>query len=217
MSDIDIEQIPGIPGTLPPGEFVIWQGRPQWRAIARHVFKLPWVAGWLGLFASIRVGLELSSGAGILGSAFAIGLTALCLGILVATSVGFARSTIYTITSRRIVFRIGVAVPMSVNVPFHIIAAANLRVPSANGTGDIELELSGPNRIAWLNLWPHVGGGQFARPRPTLKCLADAQQVASVLREAVAAWAKLEGRRLSTTASGAEVPNSSPMPTAVQA
>jgi hypothetical protein len=209
VSDIEFEDIPGLPGKLPPGEYVVWQGRSSWRALARHTFKVRAVAAWLGAFSLLRLVVDVQAGQGLVGTLIAVGLSALCLGILVATAVAYARSTIYTITSRRIVMRIGVAVPMSINVPFTIIAAADLRQRA--DCGDIVLQLSGPNRIAWLNLWPHVTWGQFSRPRPTLLSLTEAAKVASTLRETVARWAEGEGRRLTTTTGEAVAPVQHPV------
>jgi hypothetical protein len=216
VSDIDFEEIPGVPGRLPPGEYVLWQGRPGWRSIARHTLKVRWVAGWLGIFTVLRLGVDLEAGQRPVGALMALGASLACLGILAATAVAFARSTIYTVTSKRLVLRIGVAVPMSVNVPFSIIESADLRrLPDC---GEIVLRLAGTDRIAWLNLWPHVAFGSFARPRPALLALANADEAAKTLHQAVSRWAEAEGRRLSTTPTpaspeGATGPVASPLGT----
>ena len=34
MSHDDFEQVPGLPGPLPVGERVLWQGAPRWQALA---------------------------------------------------------------------------------------------------------------------------------------------------------------------------------------
>ncbi|MCA3014036.1 MAG: PH domain-containing protein [Myxococcaceae bacterium] len=209
--DVDFEEIPGVPGRLPPGEFVVWQGRPRWRSVARHTFKARWVAGWLALFTLLRLGADLEAGAGLASTAVALTLSLVCLGILAAAAVAYARSTIYTLTSRRIIMRIGVAVPMSINVPFKVIASADLR--RRDDCGDVVLRLSGDDRIAWLNLWPHVAWGNVARPSPTLLGLAEPEQVAATLRETVARWAEGEGRRLATTQTTAPAPAVDPAPT----
>ena len=36
--EYEIEPIPGLPGNLPPGESILWQGSPDWQAFARSVF-----------------------------------------------------------------------------------------------------------------------------------------------------------------------------------
>ena len=38
--------IPGVDEPLPEGETLLWRGRPGARALARHAFKLRWVAGY---------------------------------------------------------------------------------------------------------------------------------------------------------------------------
>ena len=42
----------------------------------------------------------------------------------------YARTTVYTITNRRVVMRFGVALPMSLNLPFRMVAAAGLQRPT---------------------------------------------------------------------------------------
>ena len=39
----------GLPGPLPAGEHIIWQGRPNARAVGRHVMKTRWIAAYFGV------------------------------------------------------------------------------------------------------------------------------------------------------------------------
>ncbi len=191
MSDHELESVPGLPGELPPGEKLLWQGRPQWRALARHTFKGDWVAAYLALFIGVRlvVGLERGEGAAALaGAAQAMVLALVCLGIVAVLAIGYARATVYSITSERVVMRIGVAFPLNVNLPFKRLASADLK-PRGGSVGDVVLQLAGPDTIAWLYLWPHAHGLNFTKPRPTLLCLPKAAEAAAVLRGAVEAWA----------------------------
>ena len=57
----------------------------------------------------------------------------------------------------------GVALPMTLNIPFRVIGAAALRA-YADGTGDIPVALTGGDRIAYLLLWPHARPWRAARP-----------------------------------------------------
>ena len=82
-------------------------------------------------------------------------LPLLCIGVLALMAWLNARASLYTLTNRRVVMRIGVAIPVSFNLPFKRLAEANLRL-HADGTADIALTLSHPDRIAWLHLWPHA-------------------------------------------------------------
>ena len=50
----ELEPVPGLPGTLPDGEQMLWQGRPSARLVARHVLKNRWIAGYF-LFAAALV------------------------------------------------------------------------------------------------------------------------------------------------------------------
>ena len=42
--DFATEPVPGLPGHLPPGEVVLWQGRPDAWRLAREAFALDWFA-----------------------------------------------------------------------------------------------------------------------------------------------------------------------------
>jgi hypothetical protein len=72
VSDIEFEDIPGLPGKLPPGEYVVWQGRSSWRALARHTFKVRAVAAWLGTFSLLRLVVDLQAGQGLVGTLIAV-------------------------------------------------------------------------------------------------------------------------------------------------
>jgi len=56
--------------------------------------------------------------------------------------------------------------------------------PQAGGFGDIALALKGPDRIAWLNLWPHARPWALKNPEPSLRCLADVAGVAQTIQGA---------------------------------
>jgi hypothetical protein len=188
----DFEPIPGLPDELPEGEQIVWQGRPQWRSLARHTFKLRWLAAYFATFAAARVVAGIRGGAGLDGVPRLLllpaGLAVACLGLLVAVAWLNASAALYTITTRRVVLRIGVALPMTWNLPFKRLASANLKVRN-QGDGDIVLELKAPDRIAWLQLWPHAQPWRLAKARPTLRTIAEPERVASLLADAVQAWA----------------------------
>ncbi len=191
-ADHDFEAVPGLPAELPPGESIVWQGRPEWMAFARHTFKIRWLAAYFGVFLAARLVLviqERQGGLGLLHLLGLAGLAAACLGVLAFIAWLNARATMYTITTRRIVLRIGVALPMTWNLPFKRLASADVKL-RAEGDGDITLQLVAPDRIAWLHLWPHVQPGHYLRARPTLRTLAEPARVAALLAEAVKAWSR---------------------------
>jgi hypothetical protein len=95
-----------------------------------------------------------------------------------------ARGTLYTITNRRVVMRIGIVLTITLNLPFKALAAAAVR-SDKNGTGDIVVDLAGEDRMGWAHLWPHARPWALRRPQPSLRCLRDVQQVAALLQ---AAW-----------------------------
>jgi len=197
-ADLEVEPIPGLPAELPAGERILWQGRPSWRALARQTFKIRWFAGYLAALVVFRAQSALNHGGGPVPLLLAVLLAGGCLGILALFAWLHARGTVYTLTSRRIVMRFGVTLPVSWNLPFKRIAAAEVCVRSAsrsdangdaNGDGDVAFELVRPDKIAWLHLWPHVKPGSFSRPRPAFRAIADAEHVARLVASAVQAWA----------------------------
>ncbi len=192
LTEHGFEPIRGLPEQLPPGESLLWQGAPAWRPFARHALKLRWVAGYFAVLAAWRAGALIADGASALeattGAAvvMAVGLVPVVLLALYAALV--ARSTVYSLTTRRLVLRVGVALPFSINLPFSAIQNAGLRL-HADGSGDILLDLAKPHRVAWLMLWPHARPWQFRDPAPMLRGLAQPEMVAQMLGRALAATA----------------------------
>lgn len=186
------EPIPGLPEELPEGERILWRGAPDWKALAMHVFHVRAVAVYFGVLMIWTLTAGLSDGAA-LGSALLDGLALapaalLALGLLSLLAWLMARSTIYTITTDRVVIRAGVALPKAVNIPFKAIGAAALRLRKS-GNGDIPLQLSGSDRIAYLPLWPHVRPWRLHRAEPMLRGVPDAAACAEILAGALAAKA----------------------------
>ena len=97
-----------------------------------------------------------------------------------------ARTTVYTITNRRVVMRIGIALPVTFNLPYTQIDGAALR-PYEDGTGDIPLQLRDGTRLAYFVLWPHARPWRFSRPEPMLRAVPNAAATAQLLSEALAA------------------------------
>lgn len=212
--DLDFEPIPGLPSELPAGEAIVWQGRPSWRALAGASFKARWLAGYLGLAVAARAALAIRDGqgsAGVVGVGFAITLAGACLGVVLLMAWMYARSSVYTITTKRVVMRIGVAIPMTWNLPFKQIASADLAVRK-DGDGDIVLQMAPPNRVAWLHLWPHVGPWNFVKARPALRALTEPARVAALLADAVKAWALAEQVEVTASATLTAPEVSAPKP-----
>jgi Bacterial PH domain len=204
-SEIEIERVPGLPHDLPPGEHVVWQGHPQWKAMARHTFKVRLFAVYFAVFIALRLVVavkEHQGAAGVFQALLFVLAAGACLGILALMAWANARATIYTITTRRIVLRVGVALPMTWNLPFKRIASADLAVRK-EGDGDIALQLTAPNRIGWLQLWPHVQPWHVIKARPTLRTIAEPAHVAALLGDAVRQWGAREAAPVLVATEGA--------------
>jgi hypothetical protein len=180
----EIEPVPGLPGHLPAGEEILWQGRPSARLVAKHVLKSAWIGGYFVVLALWAAAAGLADGQPIGGILFSVavlvGLAALALGLLELFAWGVERTTLYTVTSERVVMRFGVALSMTLNLPFSQIDTVALgRLGGKAGT--IAIALRKGYRLSWMVQWPHVRGWRFASPEPSLICLPDAEAVAGIL------------------------------------
>jgi hypothetical protein len=189
----EIEPIRGLPEALPPGERILWQGSPEWPALAVRALHIRKVAAYFGLLAAASVaasvGIDGTALPAALGSAAGLALPALAaLGLLGIYAFLAARATVYTITDRRVVMRFGVALSLTVNIPFRIVGSAGLKL-DRDGTGDIPLSLTGSGKIAYLALWPHARPWRVTRPEPMLRAVPDAARVGRILAGALAAAA----------------------------
>jgi hypothetical protein len=215
-ADLEMEPVPGLPAELPAGERLVWQGRPSWRALARQTFKIRLFAVYFAVLVVFRAQSVLAQGGGLVVPVLlALLLGGACLGILALFAWLQARATVYTLTTRRIVMRFGVTLPVSWNLPFKRIAAAEVSVRSASD-GDVAFEIARPDKIAWLHLWPHVKPGTLRRPRPAFRAIADADGVARLVASAVQAWAA-EERTAVVLGAPDDAPSSSVRPVAVHA
>lgn len=180
----EFEPIWGLPEELPPGEEILWQGQPQFWSLARRAYHL---VGLTAYFAVVLGWLMVNaSGSGLSSVMLAGGLALTALGLFATLAWLACRTTVYTITSRRVVMRIGIALQINLNLPYKRILSAQLRA-HRDGTGDIPLQLSGDQRIAYFLLWPHARPWQVRAPQPMLRSIADAQLVAELLAQALRA------------------------------
>jgi len=175
--------IPGLPGPLPAGERLLWQGSPDWWRLAVSAFHLRAVGLWFALLAL----WSLASGEGLRALLGTLVSAVLAVGLLAFLARAMARATIYSITSRRVVMRYGVALEKCINIPFRIVRSAGLRT-YADGTGDLPLalELRKGDRLGWAMLWPHARPWKLVRPEPMLRAVPDARRVAAILARALA-------------------------------
>lgn len=180
---------PGLPAPLPAGEHILWQGRPCGFGIAFRALHLTLVGLWfagLALWAALPAALAgaWTEAATLAMPTLAIGAGALALLALLGWLA--ARTTTYTITNRRVVMRVGIALPMTLNLPFALVEAAECRL-YRDGSADLPLRLRPGNRVAYLHLWPHARPWHVNRPEPMMRTVARGDEVAQILARALAA------------------------------
>lgn len=189
IGEYEFEPVHGLPEVLPPGETMLWQGSPQWTQLATRAYHLRPVIAYFTVLLVWRAVVSWQEGGGWSEAAPGLALwglfAAIATGILVLFAYLAAKTAVYTITSKRVVMRIGIVLTVSFNLPFTSIAAAGLR-SYRDGSGDITLTLTPGNKIAWPHLWPHVRPWLLKQPEPMLRSIPDAAEVAEVLRRAVA-------------------------------
>lgn len=188
MNEHDVEPVRGLPDYLPDGEFIVWQGEPVWRQLAIRVFHLRKVAIYFALLAGLHVGLQVHEGAGWVvaakGATWLVLLGASALLVLGVLARLYAKTTLYTITNRRLVLRYGVALPMMINIPWDKVNAADLKRQSGD-TGSIALTLAPDQKMSYWLLWPNAKPWHFSPVQPMLRCVEDPMGVAEKLQQVV--------------------------------
>lgn len=179
----------GLPERLPQGERLLWQGAPSARALLVHAFHFRVVAAYFALVlawcAAVIIGHGGSEHAIWMALLHRAALAAVPLGLIAAYAWAIQRTTVYSITSRRVVISFGMALPLSFNLPFARIEAAGLR-PHAGGAGDIPLRLLPGEKMSYFVLWPHARPWRMARTEPMLRCVPDAEAASAILAAALA-------------------------------
>jgi len=203
MNEHDYEPVPGLPALLPPGETILWQGTPNWEILVRRALRIRVV----GVYFALLIAWGISGGISVGRAPVEISISALrlgALGILAMALLGVfawlvARTTMYTITTRRVVMRFGIALPITIQIAFAMIDDAGLHVWS-DGGGDIALALRPGQRVAYLVLWPHARPWRLTKAEPAMRGLADAAAVAQILGRALAASAQQPAKPVSIPA-----------------
>ena len=185
-SDFKTEALPGLPEELPEGEDILWQGRPNAWRLAWDAMWLKWIAIYFAALIIWRVVASWGamSPVNALGTALPLVILALVITVLIyGLAVAQSRATLYTITSARVVMRIGLAFTMTINLPFSRISSADLAV-NKDGTGTIAFTPKDGTRMAITMLWPHYRSWHSRHPQPALRCISDAAAVAKFVGEA---------------------------------
>jgi len=195
------EAEPGLPEALPADEHILWQGRPDWAALAVHAFHVRKVALYFALMMVWQIidhhadGVDPVETFFDLMRALTLSVTALCLLGMVAW--WSASTTLYTLTDKRVVMRVGIVLSLTFNLPLRRIRAADVhRLP--RGHADIALQLPSDDRIGWFHLWPHQRAWHLRHPQPTLRCIPNGERVSELLLQT---WRKLHQPQTETTSS----------------
>jgi fumarate reductase subunit C len=188
----EIEPVPGLPGRLPDGEFIVWQGQPTFNIVMTRLLRARWIAIYFAIAAlwSVAVGINNSEDAWqLLGRVTFIAVAAIILfGLMALCARLIAKTSLYTLTNRRVVMRVGIAISASFNLPFKQIAGADFRV-GKDGSGDVALTLKSGHGLSGSVFFPHQRGGLWRKLSPQLICLPDAKMVAEKLAQQLRAYA----------------------------
>jgi hypothetical protein len=186
-AEYEFEAALGLPEPLPPDEMILWQGAPNWISMAKHVFRLH----WLSLYFAVIVIWQLISVSGSEGglaagwSSVALAFSLAVIGLVLVGLLAYwsATTTMYTLTNRRIVMRVGIVLTVTFNLPYKTLGSADLKLYK-DGTGDIPMQIATKDKIAYFHLWPHARPWRLATPEPMMRCVPEAQQVAAILTDA---------------------------------
>lgn len=182
----DNEPLVGLPERLPAGERLLWQRSPSTAAVARHVMHINKVIAWFGFICAWRVVYHWRSTGLWSADVLALPVLAMCVGVglLVLLAWLYARTTVYTLTTRRVALRFGIAVQITMNVPFGKIRKADV-CDFGGDRGNIALSLVDDARISYFVLWPHVRPWRWMSPQPMLLCVDGLSDAADILTGAV--------------------------------
>ena len=188
----------GLPELLPKDEHILWQDSPQFGAMARRVFHIRKVAFYFAVLLLAHVANLWWSGSSsaqiLISLRWLLPLAMLGLGTVAMLAWLTAKTTVYTLTNKRVVLRVGIVLTVAFNLPLKTLASAGLLL-HPDGHGDITLAIAGNQRIAWFQLWPSVRPWRFSQPEPTLRAVANAQVVSEQLS---AAWLAVKNQNNGT-------------------
>jgi hypothetical protein len=189
QDDFAFEPIRGLPERPPEGEVILWQGQPNWLRLSIDSLNVWWVLGYF-IFLFVWRFISVSDLMPIY-QAVLVSLPFLALALIVTLLlmlVGYiqANATVYTITNKRVVMRIGAALTVTLNLPFTEIENAAIASGSKD-FGTIVIDTKQTTKFSFLVLWPHARAWHFKKPQPSLRCIPDAAEVAKILSNAAKA------------------------------
>ncbi|OUW05395.1 MAG: hypothetical protein CBD16_01045 [Betaproteobacteria bacterium TMED156] len=179
----------GLPEPLPDGEELLWQCSPSFKSLIKKVFLFRLILAYfvIMLASSFYFNFQTSGFEnaliGFVGSFF---LSVFCLLSVAFLAYLSSKTTVYSITNKRIVMRIGIVLTLTFNIPYKEIDAADLKLYS-DSTGDISFRIKPSTKIAFIHLWPHCRFKSFSHPEPALRCIEQAKVVSEIV---CGAWTK---------------------------
>jgi hypothetical protein len=192
--EYEVEPLPGLPEPLPSGERLLWQGAPRWTALAKHSFYIREIAVYFGALLAWYLISKLPSSQPVLTTLLTFGQLALAsaaaLGLIAFYALIISWTTMYSVTSRRVVIRAGIALPTVVNLPFRSVVSAGFKA-HADRTGNIILGLAPKETVHFLVIWPNVRTWRGNKIEPMLRGLGDVHTAAQILSRALAVHASM--------------------------
>lgn len=183
----------GLPERLPADEQILWQGSPDVKTLAISAFHMRKLSIYFVLLTLACAWPAIESGAepwAMLSAVkWIVPLTVVAMVSVWILAFLTARTTVYTLTNKRVVMRLGIVLTVTFNLPLKRMSAADVR-DLPGGFGDISLALTGEDRIAWVHLWPSVRPWRIKKTEPTLRAVPDARAVAVHLG---GAWSQATG------------------------
>lgn len=182
------EPIPGLPEPLPEGESILWQGAPNFMTLAASAFHTRLVGGYFLVILALRMfnawDASHSAAHSLIAGLWLLPLALLALSVLYAMAWLTARTTVYTVTTRRVVMHIGVVLDLTLNLPFEALESVDLRVDK-HAHGDLPMRIMASNKIAYTHLWPHARPWRLKQPQPMMRAVPNAQEVGAILAKAM--------------------------------
>lgn len=182
----------GLPERLPSDERLIWQGSPSAWALARDAFHVRGLCAYFVGLLGLRAWYEWQDTASLAATATAVGWllpwVAFVLAAVAVGAIASARLAVYTVTSRRVVMRIGIVLTVTYNFPYKQMLGAGLHL-RRDGSGDIALQLAPNKQTSHVHLWPHARPWHWLNVQPLMRGLPNAQAVAKQLTHA---WALVQ-------------------------
>ena len=200
------------PADLPPGETVLWRGKPDWRHLALDAFGAPWVTFYFVGIGVWHMSTTLHDG-GTRAQALADFSTvllpmAIALSLVSLLAWLSARATVFTVTDRRLVMCYGVALPALINIPLDTVEAMRARRGFA-GRGDLTFTLPRKGRLAFHQLWPYARPWHLFPASPMMRAVPRVEEVKLIVAGALRIAAEREALRLGQTI---EAPAVQPLP-----